>query len=265
MEAEKDTLRALKGNPWTIRNSWFMVQQWYRKRDPKELDFQKVPIWIQLWGLPLHCKTIAMGKHIGAQLGTVEDSGFYDFPDKARIIKIKVQIDATLPIRPGIYIGNAKDGIKWVDFRYENLPLFCFQCGHIGHSETNCNSTESVLEEAAINPRSPWLRATSYGRKVSEKRDPRFNSNPIKSMSGDCFSPIPKAMLDLLAKMTLEEVSTAPYNHTDNNSSDQHKSTSEKTSSQKDTSGLIKQGSTNSQNQSTITMEGLISRAGQQP
>jgi hypothetical protein len=65
--------------------------------------------------------------------------------------------------------------------------------------------------------------------------------------------------------MTLEEVSTAPYNHTDNNSSDQHKSTSEKTSSQKDTSGLIKQGSTNSQNQSTITMEGLISRAGQQP
>jgi hypothetical protein len=99
MDSEKDILRALKGNPWTIRNSWFIVQQWDREKDPKELDFQRVPVWIQLWGLPLHCKTTTMGKHIGAQIGTVEDSALYDFPDKARRVKIRVHIDATQPIR----------------------------------------------------------------------------------------------------------------------------------------------------------------------
>jgi hypothetical protein len=146
MDREKDIQRALKGNPWTIRNSWFIVQQWDRERDPKELDFQKVPIWLQLWELPLHCKTTAMGKHIGSQIGLVEDAALYDFPDEARIIKIKVQINSTQPIRPGMFIGNSKDEIKWVDFRYENLPMF------IGHGKNNCNNTDSTMEEGVTNP-----------------------------------------------------------------------------------------------------------------
>jgi hypothetical protein len=266
MDTEKDIARALKSKPWTIRNSWFIVQQWDReKKDPKELDFQRVPIWIQLWGLPLHCKTIAMGKLIGAQIGMVEDSALYDFPDKARIIKIKVQIDATQPIRPGIFIGNTKDGIKWVDFRYENLPLFCFQCGYIGHSENNCNSSDLAMEEGGINPRGPWLRSTSYGRKVNDKRDPRFNSNPMKSMSGGRFSPIPKAMLDLLAKMSLEEETLAgSKKHTGDNTTEQQQDNSGDNTTQRDTSGQANQGSINSQKQTVTTMAGLISRAGQQ-
>jgi hypothetical protein len=264
MDTEKDIARALKGNPWTIRNSWLIVQPWDREKDPKELEFQKVPIWIQLWGLPLHCKTIAMGKHIGAQIGLVEDSALYDFPDKARIIKIKVQIDATQPIRPGMFIGNSKDGVKWVDFRYENLPLFCFQCGFIGHSENSCNRSDLAMEEGGINPRGPWLRSTSYGRKVNDKRDPRFNSNPMKSMSGGCFSPIPKAMLDLMAKMSLEEEAPAGTNqHTSDTTADQSQNSSEGNSPQMDTSGQAKQGPSYTQKLSTTTMAGLISKAGQ--
>jgi hypothetical protein len=185
------------------------VQQWDRERDPKELDFKKVPIWLHLWGLPLHCKTTTLGKHIGSQIGLVDDAALYDFPDKARIIKIKVQIDSTQPIRPGIFIGNNKYGIKWVDFRYENLPMFCFLCGYIGDNENNCNKTDSAMEERVINPRGPWLRSTSYGMRVNDKRDPKFNSNPMKSMNGGNFSPIPIAMLDMLAKMTLEEEASA--------------------------------------------------------
>jgi hypothetical protein len=265
MENEKDIARALKGNPWTIRNSWFMVQEWDREKDPKELAFQKVPIWIQLWGLPLHCKTIAMGKHIGAQLGLAEDSALYDFPDKARIVKIKVQIDATQPIRPGIFIGNVKDGIKWVDFRYENLPLFCFQCGYIGHSENNCNNSDLAMEEEGINPRGPWLRSTSFGRKVNDKRDPRFNSNPIKSMSGGSFSPIPKAMLDLLAKMSLEEEDPAASNSQSGVSPTAHQqNTSGNNNTQRHNKDQASQGSHNSDKNSVITLAGLLSKAGQQ-
>jgi hypothetical protein len=176
---EKDIQRAIKGNPWTIRNSWFMLQQWDREKDPKELDFDKVPILIQLWGLPLHCKTVAMGKHLASQLGLVEDAALYDFPDKARIVKIRVQIDTNQPIRPGIFIGNTKDGIKWVDFRYENLPMFCFMCGHIGHNENNCSNQTTAMNHGSTNPRGPWLRSNSYGRRINDKRDSIFNSDPM--------------------------------------------------------------------------------------
>jgi hypothetical protein len=61
------------------------------------------------------------------------------------------------------------------------------------------------LPDGAVNPRGSWLRSNIYGKRVTDKRDKRFNSNPIQSASGGQFSQIPKAMLDMLAKMKLEE------------------------------------------------------------
>jgi hypothetical protein len=207
MDIDKDIQRALKGNPWMIRNSWFLVQSWDRQINPKNIDFHHAPAWIQIWGLPIHCKTVNMGKHIGSQLGKVEDVAIYDYPQKARIVKIKVGINIEEPIRPGMFIGNIKDGINWVDFRYENLPMFCFNCGLVGHNEDKCESPTQILPEDGTNPRGPWLRSNFYGKRVHENRDKRFNSDPMKSISGGNFSPIPQAMLDMMAKMKLEEES----------------------------------------------------------
>jgi hypothetical protein len=205
MDLETDIQRALKGNPWMIRNSWFLVHPWDRQINPNKLDFQHAPAWIQLWGLPIHCKTVNMGKHIGSQLGKMEEAAIYDYPQKARIVKIRVCINIEEPIRSGMFIGNTKDGINWVDFRYENLPMFCFNCGLIGHNEDKCEIPIQILPEGGTNPRGPWLRSNIYGKKVHENRDKRFNSNPMQSISGGNFSPIPQAMLDMMAKMKLEE------------------------------------------------------------
>jgi hypothetical protein len=212
MELEKDTQKALKGNPWMVRNSWFMVQQWDRQLNPNNLDFHHVPAWIQIWGLPVHCKTVNMGKHIGSQLGKVEDAAIYDYPQKARIVKIRVCINSAEPIRAGMYIGNTRDGINWVDFRYENLPMFCFNCGLVGHNEDKCDNPTQIIPEGGTNNRGPWLRSNIYGKRVHENRDQRFNSNPTQSISGGQFSPIPQAMLDMMAKMKLEE-ETEKGNH----------------------------------------------------
>jgi hypothetical protein len=40
---------------------------------------------------------------------------------------------------------------------------------------------------------------------VTDRKDKRFNSNPLQSANDGQFSQIPKAMLDMLAKMKLEE------------------------------------------------------------
>jgi galactose-1-phosphate uridylyltransferase len=83
--------------------------------------------------------------------------------------------------------------------------MFCFGCGLVGHSEDKCNNNTTPLPEGAVNPRGPWLRSNIYGKRVIEKRDKRFNSNPLQSASGGQFSEIPKAMLEMLARMKLEE------------------------------------------------------------
>jgi hypothetical protein len=148
-----------------------------------------------------------MGKHIGSRLGQVEDSAIYDYPQKARIIKIRVSINIEEPIRPGMFIGNPKDEINWVDFRYENLPMFCFNCGLVGHNEDKCEIPSLILPEEGTNPRGPWLRSNIYGKRVHDNRDKRFNSNPTQSISGGKFSSIPQEMLDMMAQMKLEEES----------------------------------------------------------
>jgi hypothetical protein len=205
MDLERDIHKAIKGNPWTVRNSWFMVHLWDRQVNPINLDFHHAPAWIHIWGLPIHRKTVNMGRHIGSQLGKVEEAALYDYPHNARIVKIKVSINTEEPIRTGMFIGNTRDGIKWVDFRYENLPMFCFNCGLVGHNEDKCEAPTQFLPEGGTNPRGPWLRSNIYGKRVHDKRDNRFNSNPLQSISGGQFSPIPQEMLDMMAKMKLEE------------------------------------------------------------
>jgi hypothetical protein len=83
-----DFERIILGNPWIFRNSWLIDQPWDRKTEPSSIDFTHAPVWIQLWGLPAHCKTKQMGNSIGSLLGNVEASEVYEYPGKRTIIKI---------------------------------------------------------------------------------------------------------------------------------------------------------------------------------
>ncbi|WJX23649.1 hypothetical protein P8452_12846 [Trifolium repens] len=158
VEKESDQDRILMGNPWIFRNSWLIVKPWERDTDPQTLDFNHAPVWIQLWGLPTHCKTKQMGESIGALMGNVEASEFYEYPGKKVIIKIKVSLNVYKPITSGIHVGNPKDGSCWIDFRYEKLPLVCFKCGLIGHVDTLCRNPPMAL--GTLAPLGPWIRST---------------------------------------------------------------------------------------------------------
>jgi hypothetical protein len=62
--------------------------------------------------------------------------------------------------------------------------------------------------EGGTNPRGAWLRLRNYGRRLIEKKEKDFYSNPLKSLSGGQFSPIPKSLLDQMAAMKLHKAST---------------------------------------------------------
>ncbi|KAK2419791.1 hypothetical protein QL285_030612 [Trifolium repens] len=204
MDEVIDQERILLGNPWIFRNSWLIIHPWDRNTDPTTLDFDHAPTWIQLWGLPAHCKTKQMGISIGELLGNVEAAETYEYPGKKLIIKIKVAINVHKPINPGILIGNAKDGTHWIDFRYENLPLFCFICGLVGHAENLCQNKDMAIESET--PLGPWLRSNQYGRRVLDAKDRKFHSNPSLGKNfGSYSSSIPAEMMKQMAAMQLQE------------------------------------------------------------
>jgi hypothetical protein len=219
MDKTIDQERILLGNPWIFRNSWLIVQTWDRKSDPALLDFDHAPVWVQMWGLPPHCKTKQMGQSIGELLGKVEKAEKYEYPGKKVIIKVKVAINVHQPVLTGILIGNANDGTHWIDFRYENLPLVCFNCGIVGHAENLCQNQPLDMENSA--PLGAWIRSNQFGRRILDLKDKKHYSNPSKAANFGTYSPpIPASMLEQMAAMKLKDDLEAEASH---NSSQQKK------------------------------------------
>lgn len=53
---------------------------------------------------------------------------------------IRVKIDITKPLKRRMKLRKAGGEWIWITFKYENVPMFCFICGIIGHSEKFCNT-----------------------------------------------------------------------------------------------------------------------------
>jgi hypothetical protein len=204
MDRKYDQERILLGNPWVFRNSWLILKPWDRQMDPKCIDFNHAPVWVQMWGLPAHCKTKEMGESLGSMMGTVETAELYEYPGKKMIVKVKVAINVYQPIQTGILIGNHRDGTHWIDYRYENLPQVCFNCGILGHEEKMCsNEALSIEGHARLGP---WIRSNQYGRRMRAEQDRQFHSNPSQGKNYGHYSPtIPASMLAQMAAMKLQE------------------------------------------------------------
>ncbi|KAJ1379117.1 Zinc finger, CCHC-type [Sesbania bispinosa] len=167
-EKVDDADRILKGSPWLFRNSWLVLKKWQRDLKIDQVDFQRVLMKVQLWGLPLHCRTSKMGLKIGSCLGNVLEFDVFDERDRGTFVKILVEVDISKPLLPGIPVGSHKDGVTWVEFKYEQLPQFCFRCGYIGHIEDLCKKPIILPHEDNEERREfgPWMQASHIGRKV---------------------------------------------------------------------------------------------------
>ncbi|KAJ1378034.1 Zinc finger, CCHC-type [Sesbania bispinosa] len=89
-------------------------------------------------GITVALSNPQMGEKIGANIGPVREVDIYEIKDSGQFVKVLVELNIKKPLLSGILVGSKKDGITWVDFRYEKLPQFCYRCGQIGHEEDMC-------------------------------------------------------------------------------------------------------------------------------
>lgn len=89
-----------------------------------------------------------------------------------------------------VRIGGAP--LRWVDFKYERLPIFCYWCGKVDHDELDCTqwlwSKESPRAE--VKQFGAWLRA-SHDRLqrpqlvLASKRSGKGKEGPIGGDGSD--------------------------------------------------------------------------------
>ena len=103
--------------------------------------------WVQIHGLPTLSQTREAGLRIGGSLGKVEkmdvgDKGF----SLGGYLRIRVTLDISQPLSRGRIVRSGGSNSRWVEFKYEHLPVFCYLCGRLDHDEDKQYG--------------PWLRAT---------------------------------------------------------------------------------------------------------
>nr|XP_027093820.1 uncharacterized protein LOC113714231 [Coffea arabica] len=114
---EGEKKKILSGGPWVMDNQLLIVKEWVEGYDTNSSFFQHSFLWIQLWNLPVHWLSRAVGLKIGGIFKSVRGVILPGSGGKeGRHMKIMAEVDITKPLVRGTKI-NCKNQAVWVEFR----------------------------------------------------------------------------------------------------------------------------------------------------
>ncbi|KAK7849188.1 hypothetical protein CFP56_003381 [Quercus suber] len=160
-QTKDDMDRVLFLCPWSFDKYLLILHKLKYGEAVKDVKFDRTPFWVQVHGLPTMCQTKAVGMSIGATLGEVEkvdanETGFY----LGSFLRIRVIVDVSMLLCQGRKIRLGEYGLKWVEFKYERLPIFCYLCGKIDHDKWDCLQGFRIKEMLKPDEKQfgSWLR-----------------------------------------------------------------------------------------------------------
>ncbi|XP_038987994.1 uncharacterized protein LOC120112511 [Phoenix dactylifera] len=118
---EEDREAMLVRGPWIIAGQLLGVERWQPDFVPGRKEVNKVVVWLRLPGLPLEYWRKESIWEIATEAGIpIEADGFTEDRRRMGYARVKVEVNASLPVRPGVFI-RGKEGKLWQTFTYEYL------------------------------------------------------------------------------------------------------------------------------------------------
>lgn len=62
----------LKGGPWSFDNQVLMLRRWETRMTAKNVKFESIPFWVQIWEAPFDMVSLKVVVEVGSRLGKVE-------------------------------------------------------------------------------------------------------------------------------------------------------------------------------------------------
>ena len=148
---EFDMERVLKGGPWSFDNQALMLRRWQKGMTAKNVKFESVSLWVQIWGGPFDMVSPKVAEEVGRRLGVVEEVERRHKQEHQNLfMRVKVALPIAKPIRRGGFIAGSEGGCTWVTYRYEQLPIFCHYCGLLGHNVRHCAGFFAALKNGGV-------------------------------------------------------------------------------------------------------------------
>ncbi|XP_028122322.1 uncharacterized protein LOC114319496 [Camellia sinensis] len=174
-----DRALILQQTPWSIMGNLLVLQPLQVGKTISEMDFSLCPFWVQVHDLPMEKMTRKNGQIIAVKIGNLIG---VEAPSDGLLLarsflRLRVEINVTAPLPKGFMLKrqtahSSKLKDTWVEFKYERLSDFCYDCGRIGHKKPACKFVSR--EEGRTSGYGPGLRtrvAKNLGLSVAYYQD----------------------------------------------------------------------------------------------
>ncbi|MED6197941.1 hypothetical protein PIB30_061572 [Stylosanthes scabra] len=198
--------------------------RWNGNLEIKETEFINVPLWIQLWGVPEHCKTKSLAVKVGSSLGKVLDADLFQMRNgDERFLKVKVLLNVTMPLRRTLKI--AEEGNSQVrNIASENQDKNEMEGGD---KEGGADSQEvlQIKEKAITNLQIPFSAETSKCNFVVGSSGVRLEGRGKKRQSLKCLakkgsSIHPVTGIKRISEENIDDISSKKQYRIDNSPSE---------------------------------------------
>lgn len=132
----KDKRHILADGPWNYDDCLLALEEPKGMGEVSSLKFQFASFWAHLQNGPICCMNREMGMFLGNLISDIEDIDVRPSRDcLSKFTRVRVKLDITKPLLRGLnLIVEEGQNLVTVVTAFEILPVFCYNCGRIGHS-----------------------------------------------------------------------------------------------------------------------------------
>ena len=167
---EIDINRVLESGPWTFDQHILLVNRLDENKQPQNVPLFLADFWIQIYNLPIGFMSEKFLKNIRDYVGIFLGSDEHNCMGVWRnYMRIWVSIDVRKPLKRRMKLKKEGGEWIWIDFKYEQLNIFCFICGLLGHTEKQCPKLYDCMSSEIVKVYGHWLKALSRRSQMNSR------------------------------------------------------------------------------------------------
>lgn len=127
--------RILEKGPWQIKGQSLIVRKWAADMENLEMYLKKLPVWVELKGIPLELFTRRGIGYISSVLGVpLYMDRFTAEKKRLEYARVCIEIDVEKEVPRFIEVVRKNGGLAEVEVVIPWMPVKCAECKVFGHS-----------------------------------------------------------------------------------------------------------------------------------